>query len=287
MAVTPDQDVLSFVGKVDGKWRLTRVRNWLDKNPPEQTIDVPGLTRPSFGGLDLLATPDGNFAICIARGTESVVSVIDLRVFRVLMTIHQSGSPAYFTDPAGRLVTAEVVDRDPSRLPVVRNQAGRWTDTRLAFFTLPDLVPSGTCQFRETLEGNNFVPHDKDCGPTLKDLLDALSPKRGHSLGGLYPERNSPATGSTCQLGVISGDYQFRMEHCAEYGRRVWNGNGTYRNAHINVLYTNGESIAGVIGETTRDTVHEAFAAQNGRDYLLVMEGGTKLKIYEMKDTRP
>ena len=33
MAVAPNGDVLSLVAKKDGRWRLTRIRNWLDKNP--------------------------------------------------------------------------------------------------------------------------------------------------------------------------------------------------------------------------------------------------------------
>jgi hypothetical protein len=45
LAVTQDQDVLSFVAKLDGNWRLTRIRGWLEKKPAEQTIDVPGWTK--------------------------------------------------------------------------------------------------------------------------------------------------------------------------------------------------------------------------------------------------
>src|SRR5580704_17312465 len=81
MAVTPNGDALSFVAKKDGKWRLTRVRNWLDKNPVDETIDVPGIglslqSKDSSNVLilaDLLATPDGRFAVGVAttgRGKE-------------------------------------------------------------------------------------------------------------------------------------------------------------------------------------------------------------------------
>ena len=53
MAVTPGGDVLSFVGKKDGKWRLTRIQNWWDKSASDQTIDVPGIAvpdKPVYGG---------------------------------------------------------------------------------------------------------------------------------------------------------------------------------------------------------------------------------------------
>jgi hypothetical protein len=48
MAVTADQDVLSFVAKADGKWRLTRIHGWLEKRPTEQTIDIPGWRRKNL-----------------------------------------------------------------------------------------------------------------------------------------------------------------------------------------------------------------------------------------------
>src|SRR5579863_1711026 len=45
-AVTPEQDLLSFVPKANGVWRLTRVRGWLSEKPFEQTIDIPGIAAP-------------------------------------------------------------------------------------------------------------------------------------------------------------------------------------------------------------------------------------------------
>ena len=101
MAVTPEQDVLSFVARPDGKWLLTRVRSWLDKTPSEKTIDVPGWTRAdlatAFGPvlLDLFVTPDGHFVICVASAKwnrnqklswDSLISVVDLQRFEVVTT---------------------------------------------------------------------------------------------------------------------------------------------------------------------------------------------------------
>ncbi len=36
-----------------------------------------------------------------------------------------------------------------------------------------------------------------------------------------------------------------------------------------------------------RAWLRRRFAEHDGRDYLIVIEGGTKLKIYEIKDSRP
>ena len=70
MAVTPDQAVISFIANAEGKWRLSRVRRWLDKEPEEQTITVPGLVlgdRKQWApwSAKLEVTPDGKFAICV------------------------------------------------------------------------------------------------------------------------------------------------------------------------------------------------------------------------------
>src|SRR5580698_7138851 len=47
MAITPGQDVLALVPKRSGKFRLTRVRDWLAKTPVEQTIDIEGVPIPA------------------------------------------------------------------------------------------------------------------------------------------------------------------------------------------------------------------------------------------------
>jgi len=123
MAVTPQQDVLSFVAKPDGKWLLTRVHNWLDKTPTEQTIDVPGWTRTdlaaAFGPvlLDLFVTSDGRFVICVASAKwnrnqklswDSLISVVDLQRFEVVTTAHPPADPSetrsFYLDGAQHLL---------------------------------------------------------------------------------------------------------------------------------------------------------------------------------------
>jgi len=41
-------------------------------------------------------------------------------------------------------------------------------------------------------------------------------------------------------------------------------------------------ALIGTVKETTRDSVRSDFASLNGHDYLLVIEGGTQLKVYEI-----
>src|ERR1035438_7456533 len=74
MAVTPEQDVLSFVANDDGTWRLSRVRRWTDKQPLEDSLTVPGLVQGGREGwsnywgvwlADMFVTPDSQFVACI------------------------------------------------------------------------------------------------------------------------------------------------------------------------------------------------------------------------------
>ncbi len=285
MAVTPNQDVLSFVAKRDGKWRLTRVRNWLDKNPVEQTIDVPGIVVPekSKGGpaqlislsIELLVTPDGGFAICVATGgyrnsqrggaADNVVSVIDLRTFKVLTTVHQDGSSEHYVDRAGRFVLGKSVVQGGIGPTVPNQRISR--EVTLRFFTLPDVTPDGTCRFTETLERRTWAPDDPDCGSSLEERSRTLP------------------IGSPCDPADTTRDGRLRGEFCQNIRRGFFNPVVT--DQHVNIFSAQTGAQIGVIKETTRDTVGARLAEHGGRDYLLVMEGGTQLKVYEITEPHP
>jgi len=101
MAITGNQDLLSFIAVSDGKWRLSRVRGWLNEKPQEDRIVVRGLVlgdRKDWSArwsAKLLLTPDGNFVICIASawraggsGMEEFVTVVSLADFKVVASAH-------------------------------------------------------------------------------------------------------------------------------------------------------------------------------------------------------
>lgn len=233
MAVTPDQDLLSFFGKSDGKWRLTRVRNWLDKSPLEQTMEVPGIkagTSLDFTSLDLLVTPDGRFATCVATilkkvegqrgGTfDNLVSIVDLRTFQIVSTVHEEGTGEHSVDVSGHLILEEPVSKGkPAR--VVR-------------------------------QGENY--------------------RYG------YP----------CGSAAVTRDGLFRLESCQTMGHTFFWAYPTVTNRHENIYSMKTGALVGVVKETTRDTVSAGLAEVNGRDYLLVVEGGTQLKVYEITEPHP
>lgn len=231
MAVTPDQAVLSLVAKKDGKWRLTRIRNWLDKNPVEQTIEVPGISASAqpndspaplvLVSVHLLATSDGNLAIAVATGAranrsfDNIVSVIDLRTFRVLTTAHQNGNLQYFSDRADRLLAIQETSR-----------YGSQTESRLEFLTLPGLADTHACRFSETVVNSTSIPQDLDCATILNK--DAGSPGLAELLQGLVDARGLPLIRTKQLLPCpvnCSPDGRFRTRRITNF-RRNWRDNG-------------------------------------------------------------
>jgi hypothetical protein len=225
MAITPDQDVLWFIPKRIGPWRLTRMRNWLDKSPIEQTIDVPGISGAT--SLDLLVTPDGRFATCVAtilkkvdgqrEGTiDNLVSIVDLRTFQIVSSIYQEGSGEHSVDSSGYLILETPISR----------------------------------------------------GTQARVLRQGEDSKYG------YP----------CGTVAVTRDGLFRWESCQTMGHSFLCENPTITDRHENIFSTKTGAQIGVIKETTRDTVGAGLAEHEGRDYLLVLEGGTQLKVYEITE---
>jgi hypothetical protein len=228
MVVTPEQDVLSFIPKKSGPWRLTRVRNWLDKNPVEQTIDVPGIEAAT--SLDLLVTPDGRFATCVATALKKVdgqrggtidnlVSIVDLRTFQMLSSVHQEGNGEHSVDAGGHLILKEQVSR--GNLPTVISQS------------------------KESEHG--------------------------------YP----------CHSAGTTQDGLFRLESCQTTGHSLFWESPTVTDIHETIFSVKTGGRIGTVKETTRDTVISRFAEHDGGDYLLVLEGGMRLRIYEITDSHP
>jgi hypothetical protein len=276
MTVTPQGDVLSLVPKKNGAWRLTRIQNW-DKKPTDQTINVPGpalvadtpLARVS---AQLLATRDGRFAISIGTSYigagETYLAVVDLHRFELLKKERQSGSASYYSDSMNRLIAA-TVDYGDDRLPIVVGQMRSRTVT-FRFFSLPGLATDGSCKFKESLQGRRWVPGGQDCSLSVAQELVALDPAWGNELLGPPP----------CPYAADSADGLYRLESCSVTGRGFLTDTPALKEQYTNVYSVKTRALVGKIDETTRDTIETRFALLDAREYVLVMEGGTKLKAY-------
>jgi hypothetical protein len=165
MAVTPGQDILSFIASDENRWRLARVYRWLDKQPIEESLAVPGLGRGDgevWAGLSstLLLSPDGKFAVCIASGAhraaayerQELVSVVDLAQFKVVVTVRPSTLPqlvgtyrSFDLDRGGHLVVNAVTSSRSDGRFHYRHQ--------LAMLALPGLDVVDGCEYSEWSTG--------------------------------------------------------------------------------------------------------------------------------------
>lgn len=304
MAVTPEQDVLSFIANAEGKWRLSWVRGWLDKEPQERTIIVPGLSlgdRKEWSepwSAELLVTPDGKFAVCIASsfrrppnpGRDEFVSVVTLREFKVVASIHASELPglsgAYRTyrfDHGGHLIVQAFTPFP--RHPGDDVTAGG-SQVKLAVLSLPDLAVADQCQYSEWIRTGAAVRRDGEQGCT--GLLGRAGGAGSLSefLSGFVDtdeaRRTDRQATARCQPSYVSRDGRYEREICHDLHRGFW-GNIVVTKSVENILSVKTGKQLGSINEPT-DSVRSRFASMNGHEYLLLMEGGTRLVVYEITD---
>jgi hypothetical protein len=306
MALTENQDLLSFIASPDGKWRLSRVRGWFNEQPQEDRIVVPGLVLGdrkdwfSPWSAKLLLTPDGKFVICIAsasrsggRGDEEFVSVVSLAEFKVVASAHPPELPAltgsyrlYNLDRRGNLV-AQAHTPFP-RHPGDDISVGG-SQVKMAVLSLPGLELSDQCKYSEWTRSNS---------PTRLAEYDSCNDLLAHEGGfasvldfigsfvqtGEVSRTNELARPSTCAfLGYaryLSRDGRYEREICLASHRGFWGGLVVTR-AVENIFSTETGKQVGSVEEPT-DSVESGFASVYGREYLLVMEGGTRLMIYQI-----
>jgi hypothetical protein len=145
MRIAPDQSILVFDSDTSGRWPLVRVRRWWTDNPINDVLDVPGwgvADAKYMDGIyvDVQVTPDGCYAIAfskarwkdkssfllhapkgyVARKPDTIISVIDLKRWEVLKSIH----------------TADMGNVDVRNARVISD---RW----MAFDSIPGAPPSG------------------------------------------------------------------------------------------------------------------------------------------------
>ncbi len=256
-----------------------------------------------------------------AATDNDVVSVVDLHTFSVAKTTQgpplaqelPSGSPGhlrgdgatrteYALDRAGHLVTREKTDlrsldsfcdpRTKQTVGVSTTQFG-WNKSEidLRFLTLPDLTSIGEGHYRETLTCGGRVREDpgesvaallartQGSPVPLADFLDVFSSFQV-TYGPKDPlKHRCPTTG-------ITRDGQFEKESCYGFPTRTfWGNTGKPKEGGENILSLRTGQQVGTVDElASGDSVESQLADHDGQDYLLIVEGGTRLKIYAIRE---
>ena len=85
-----------------------------------------------------------------------------------------------------------------------------------------------------------------------------------------------------CRLSYLSSDGQFERDICQHSHRGFW-GNAVVTQSGESIVSLKTGKQVGFINEPT-DSVRSRFASLNGREYLLLMEGGTRLIVYVIRE---
>jgi hypothetical protein len=304
MTVTPEQDVLSFVASQNDHWRLSRVRGWLDQQLAEETLNIPAFGPGAWGNLGtrLLVTPDGRFAICIATalagaspwGYDDVISVVSLADFKLVSTIRASenefvkghGYRIYGFDRSGSLSADanEPLPRHPGDDPFVGGH-----HRKLTRLLLPELTVTNHCEFSEWMNTGVVVrrENENNCASLLGDAH--ASSLADYFLSSIATDEatqsNDRARPGNCTFltysSTISRDGRLRRELCTDGHRGFW-GNFVVSHARENIFSAETGQHLGSIDEPSDHRLQWRFATTDRGDFLLSMEGGTRLRVYRV-----
>jgi hypothetical protein len=300
MVVTPTQDVLSFVVNEDGKWRLSRVRRWLDKQPIEEALAIPGFARNKSGEwlqfeTSLLLSPEGKFVVCIASGNrssppvnEDLVSVVDLDRFQLVANLQVSALPEasggyrlYHLDRRGHLAV-NAVTQTPA------NSEWRFAK-KLALLSLPGLEVAGDCEYSEfSANRNSRVEPENACEALVKhagatSLTEYMKTFVENDEVRQANWTRPPECAFLTYASYLSRDGRFRRELCTD-GHRGFSGTFVVSNARENVFSTETGKLLGLVKEPSSHPLQSRFATADGRDYLVTTEDGIILKIYQITE---
>lgn len=308
MALTPNQDVLSFIADKEGKWRLSRVHGWVEEEPHEDRTVVPGLVygdREQWNSPwspELLVTPDGKFVVCVAsawrsqgRGQDEFVSVVSLTEFKVVASVHTPAIQAlrgdyriHRLDGRGHLVVQAYTPFP--RHPGDDITAGA-SQVRMAVLSLPGLAVIDECEYSEWIRTGSPVRREGEgsCVALLANnggsasLSEFISGLVGNNeMSRTNESRRPPQCAFLGYARYVSDDGRYEREICQTSHRGFW-GNPVVTKSVENIFSVNTGERVGSVNDPI-SSVRSRFASVGGREYLLVMEGGTRLMVYLISD---
>ena len=314
--VSPAGNVLSLVAKDSGNWELYRVRSWLE-SPFQEKLVIPGFPskkdKPDMSSLDAFVsvTSDGAYAICASSASwyqgpstrplsytaDDVIAVVDLSGFTVIRTIHTRDTLGLFTS---RSIKLDHEDRVLLHSSDFIDGQWRHAFVRLA---IPSLAPGPVCHY--VWVGD--PPRQRDEATTVDDCQAALKPsvaleeyrKREIPTGTeLFPswQRELP---SVCTHKGLDQVFSHVDEDCHWYKLTDDKKFGIAERSvvRLNIIldwYSRGSSTYIVFNATKDLPIGEIpiknsspafrFAMKGEHDYLIVIENGTLLTIYELRE---
>jgi hypothetical protein len=151
---------------------------------------------------------------------------------------------------------------------------------------LPDLTTSEQCHYSEWMGAGKVIRREgeQDCDALMSHSPGGPKPLAGYldqlrDSSELHPKE---PTRWACSA-AISTDGRFKREICDDIHRNWW-GSPVVTKAWEDVFLVSTGKKVGTVNKTIRDSDNSRFAEKNGRNYLLLMQGGTKLNVYELTE---
>jgi hypothetical protein len=289
MSAAPNQDILVLVPTGDGKWKLSRVRAWLESKPLEETIIVPGLSDPRrevWAGpweVKLAVTPSGRYAIASAVGFRSnresvqIVSIVDLSAFQLLRTVTTSELPPFFHKSASIYFDSRghLVLRSGSYI-----NRGEYS-VQLGLFEIPTFLQMDQCRYSEIIDGAKRPRTlEENCADLVRHSLTSEA-SLGSFLEGLTDNDEQRINTKPHGTLFISRDGRLGRGSTNDR-RRGFFGGVVVSNLVEHVFWMKTDQELGRVQEDVSHWYESRFASKGSQDYLIVSEDGWRFRAYEI-----
>jgi hypothetical protein len=299
--LSPTNELLSFIASDTGEWELYSVADWLSAQPRVRKLVLPNFfSKKDTKDLELLGpsvfvTRNGAYAVCVGSAewlkrvngravgnakSDDIIAVVDLSNFTVVATMRTKNMDLF------EFHGVSLDDEDYLRVDSLSSGESRHS----AFIRLrvPDLVAEPRCEY-EWVTGPPAKQHPQAvtteaCTQALKSrpLSDYLQPRQPSS--GVKPPPCQDNASEFCRIpGEFTADGSFGVGLKSEGHDNIFGSWVTTSNALIVFSSKKGTDIA-ELAEPKNDSFGTLLAFEQGRNFLLVVQRGTHLTVYELRD---
>jgi hypothetical protein len=240
----------------------------------------------------VFATRDGKYAICVGSAewgkrvsgravghatSDDVISIVDLSTFKIVATAQTQS-----LDLLG--FHGVVLDDDG----FVRVESSGLKHNAFVRLSVPTLEAGPKCAYDwiEDSPGKQYPQPttDKECQGILKTRALADYLHEGQVLSAQSVKVCENSNSEFCHIpGELTADEKFGVGY-RSVGHDSFLGSWvTTSNSYVIFSASRGIDI-GEIKEPTNDSFRDSLAFVRGQDYLLVLQSGTHLLVYELQD---
>jgi hypothetical protein len=312
MAVTPAGDVLALVARDTGNWELHRIRDWNVGPIVSDKLLLQGyFSKKDQKDLEtgvkaaVFVTKDGNYAICIGeaqwqqrplmwvpfplrgpaiKGTahaDNVITVVDLSTFKIVATAR--------TAELGLLEFHQSIKLDSEdRVFIDSGSSGKPEHGAFVRLSVPSLTAGPKCTYARIYDSaqqwRRQVTDANACEASLGGAINLEGYFQRE-----FPRFEWPAvcTGNAAEFchraGYFSADGKYGLAQRVDGRERVFFFGWVVTYRSYIVFSSAKRSDIGEIKVPADASAGGLLAYYGGRDYLLVLLGGTRLTFYELQ----